>query len=178
MDRALPLKKSLNSNFSRQPKTTNSGILNPAIKQITDSTNLLLPQKNGRWRRKMAKKNLIPQVFKSAASYFFTKPATTMYPYVKPQIDDNFRGQPVFDMLLCVGCGLCGKECPARAIEMVNVEGKKRPQIRLDKCIFCFQCAETCSRHAITNSGFYELATMDKASLVIKPQSILQTIEV
>ena len=101
-----------------------------------------------------------------------------MYPYVKPQLDTNFRGQPVFDMQLCVGCGLCGKECPARAIEMVNVEGKKRPQFRLDKCIFCFQCAETCSRHAITNSGLYELATMDKASLVIKPQPILQTIEV
>ena len=125
----------------------------------------------------MAKKNRIPQMFKSAVSFIFTEPATTKYPYVKPQLSDNFRGQPVFDIQLCVGCGLCGKECPSRAIEMVEVEGKKRPQFRLDKCIFCFQCAETCPKKAITNSTFYELATTDKSSLVMKPQPILQKIE-
>jgi formate hydrogenlyase subunit 6/NADH:ubiquinone oxidoreductase subunit I len=61
---------------------------------------------------------------------------------------------------------------------MVDVDGKKRPQFRLDKCIFCYQCAETCPRHAITNSTIYELAAMDKASLVMKPQPILQEIAV
>jgi formate hydrogenlyase subunit 6/NADH:ubiquinone oxidoreductase subunit I len=86
----------------------------------------------------MAKKLRIPQIFKSTVSCFFTKPATTMYPYVKPQLPDNFRGQPIFDIRLCVGCGLCGKECPSRAIEMVEFDGKKRPQFRLDKCIFCY----------------------------------------
>ena len=126
----------------------------------------------------MAKKIRIPQIFKSAASTFFTKPATTMYPYIKPELNDDFRGQPIFDISLCVGCGLCGKECPAKAIEMVNVDGKKRPQFRLDKCIFCYQCAETCSKHAITNSTFYELATLDKSSLLVKPQPIIQEIAV
>ena len=124
----------------------------------------------------MAKKVRIPQMFRKAVLYFFTKPVTTVYPYVKPLLNDNFRGQPVFDISLCVGCGLCGKECPARAIEMVDVGGKKRPQFRLDKCIFCFQCADTCSRHAITNSIFYELATTDKSSLIMRPQQIIQEI--
>jgi formate hydrogenlyase subunit 6/NADH:ubiquinone oxidoreductase subunit I len=127
---------------------------------------------------KMAKKTRIPQIFKSAASYFFMKPATTMYPYVKPELNDNFRGRMMFDIRLCVGCGLCGKECPARAIEMIDVDGKRRPQFRLDKCIFCYQCAETCPRHAITNSTIFELATMDKASLVMKPQPVLQEVAV
>ncbi|MCL5949055.1 MAG: 4Fe-4S binding protein [Candidatus Bathyarchaeota archaeon] len=118
----------------------------------------------------MTKKSRVPPIFKKAVSYFFTKPATTMYPYVKPQLPDNFRGKPVFDIQLCIGCGLCNKECPSKAIEMVEIEkGKRRPQFRLDKCIFCYQCAETCPRKAIENSTFYELATMDKSSLIMKP---------
>jgi hydrogenase-4 component H len=121
----------------------------------------------------MAKKPRIPQIFKNAVSYVFIKPATTKYPFVKPQLSDDFRGQPDFDIQLCIGCGLCCKECPSRAIEMVNVDGKKRPQFRFDKCIFCYQCAETCPKKAITNSTFYELATTDKSSLVMKPQANL-----
>jgi formate hydrogenlyase subunit 6/NADH:ubiquinone oxidoreductase subunit I len=66
---------------------------------------------------------------------------------------------------------------PSRAIEMVEVDGKNRPQFRLDKCIFCYQCADTCPKKAITNSTFYELATTDKSSLIIKPQPISQQIE-
>jgi formate hydrogenlyase subunit 6/NADH:ubiquinone oxidoreductase subunit I len=125
----------------------------------------------------MAKKPRIPQIFKSAVSYLFAKPATNMYPYVKPLLSENFRGQPDFDIRLCIGCGLCCKECPSRAIEMVNIDGKNHPQFRLDKCIFCYQCADTCPKKAITNSTFYELATTDKSSLVMKPQPVLQKIE-
>ena len=125
----------------------------------------------------MAKKNRIPQMLNSAAGFFLTAPATTKYPYVKPQLPDNFRGQPLFNDQLCIGCGLCSKECPSKAIEMIEVDGKKHPQFRLDKCIFCFQCAETCLKKAITSSTFYELATTDKSSLVMKPQSIFQRIE-
>jgi formate hydrogenlyase subunit 6/NADH:ubiquinone oxidoreductase subunit I len=54
---------------------------------------------------------------------------------------------------------------------MVEVEGKKRPQFNLDKCIFCYQCAESCPRNAIKSSVIYELATTDKSSLVLKPQT-------
>ena len=126
----------------------------------------------------MEKKPRVPQIFKKEASYLVTKPTTTMYPHVKPQLHDCFRGRLVFDAQLCVGCGLCSKECPSRAIEMVEVDGgKRRPQFRLDKCLFCYQCAESCPTKAIKNSTFYELATTDKSSLIIRPQPILQKIE-
>jgi len=57
---------------------------------------------------------------------------------------------------------------------MVEVNGKKYPQFKLDQCIFCYQCAESCPRNAIKSSVLYELATTDKSSLVLRPQASVQ----
>jgi formate hydrogenlyase subunit 6/NADH:ubiquinone oxidoreductase subunit I len=115
------------------------------------------------------KKLHMPKMAKKAMEQIFTKPATSEYPFVKPKLSDNFRGQPVFDFSLCVGCGLCSRDCPAKAIEMVKVNGKKRPQFNLSKCVFCYQCADTCPRKAIKNSCLFELATTDKSTLIKVP---------
>jgi formate hydrogenlyase subunit 6/NADH:ubiquinone oxidoreductase subunit I len=74
-------------------------------------------------------------------------------------------------------CRVCVRDCPAAAIEIVEVEGKKRPQIRFDKCIFCHQCVESCPRNAIKSSVFYEMATTDKCALIQKPTSNLKHTE-
>jgi formate hydrogenlyase subunit 6/NADH:ubiquinone oxidoreductase subunit I len=140
------------------------------------------------------KKSRISPIFKRAASHIFTKPATTQYPFVKPKLPDDFRGQTVYTIESCniidIGTGLndgltldvksivgsncrvCVRDCPATAIEIVEVEGgKRRPQIDFNKCIFCHQCVETCPREAIKSSIFYELATTDKCALIQKPKS-------
>jgi formate hydrogenlyase subunit 6/NADH:ubiquinone oxidoreductase subunit I len=107
---------------------------------------------------------------KKAVEQIFTKPGSVKYPFEKPQLSDNFRGQPVFDFDLCIGCGTCGKDCPAKAIDMVSVDGKRCPQLNLSKCIFCYQCADSCPKKAIKNSLVYELATTDKSTLIKTPQ--------
>lgn len=80
----------------------------------------------------------------------------------------------MYDIDLCISCGLCSRDCPANAIEMVEVNGKRRPLFHLDQCIFCYQCAESCPRKAIASSKIFELATTDKSSLVVKPEEKVQ----
>jgi NADH-quinone oxidoreductase subunit I len=118
----------------------------------------------------MVKKLHVPLMAKKALQQVFTTPSTDKYPFVKPKLSDNYRGQPIFDSNLCIGCGLCSRDCPAKAIEMVSVDGKKRPQLNLSKCVFCYQCADSCPKKVIKNSCFYELATGDKSTLIKPPQ--------
>ena len=121
--------------------------------------------------KKMEKKShRLSPISRKAVSNIFNKPATIEYPFVKPKLPDDFRGQPIFDTNLCISCGLCSRNCPVKAIEMVDVEGKKYPQFDLGRCIFCYKCAEDCLKKAIKNSTIFELASTDKSSLVMKPQ--------
>jgi formate hydrogenlyase subunit 6/NADH:ubiquinone oxidoreductase subunit I len=114
-------------------------------------------------------KSKISPMFKEAFSSLFKKTATGKYPFVKCTPAEGFKGKQIFDTNLCIGCTLCARDCPAKAIEMVEVGGKKRPKFFLDRCIFCYQCADSCSRNAIKCSDIFELAAVSKASLVIEP---------
>lgn len=95
-----------------------------------------------------------------------------------PQLSVSSRGQPVFDVNLCVGCGVCSRDCPSKAIIMISSEGKKHPQFHLEKCVFCYQCADSCPKKAISTSAYYELATTEKSSLVVDPQICTYSIKI
>jgi formate hydrogenlyase subunit 6/NADH:ubiquinone oxidoreductase subunit I len=119
----------------------------------------------------MGKKSVVSPMVKELLAHLFRKPATSKYPLVKAEVPEGFRGKQVYDINLCISCGLCSRDCPAKAIEMVEVDGKRRPLFHLDLCIFCYQCAESCPRNAIKSSKFFELASTNKSDLVVKPEA-------
>ncbi|MDR0492561.1 MAG: 4Fe-4S binding protein [Nitrososphaerota archaeon] len=135
-------------------------------------------------------KSRISPIFKRAIAHLFTKPATTKYPSAKPVLPPDTRGRLIYEIKDCnaidfgsgpdfrldikvmrgATCHVCERDCPAAAIKIVEVDGKQRPQIDLNKCIFCCQCVETCPRGAIKQTDLYELAATDKESLIMKPK--------
>lgn len=58
----------------------------------------------------------------------------------------SFKAKPVVDKEMCVGCGICKRNCPAEVISMVN----KKPDFDYKGCIRCFCCQELCPEHAIS----------------------------
>jgi formate hydrogenlyase subunit 6/NADH:ubiquinone oxidoreductase subunit I len=96
------------------------------------------------------------------------KPATVLYPFVKVEMPENFRGRLKFDQEKCIGCKMCVRDCPSKAIEIETVGEKKyKALVYLDRCIYCGQCVDSCPKRALRNTKEYELATFDREKLKI-----------
>jgi formate hydrogenlyase subunit 6/NADH:ubiquinone oxidoreductase subunit I len=44
-----------------------------------------------------------------------------------------------------------------------------KPLIDLSRCIFCYQCADSCPRGAISSTIVFELASWHREELYVKP---------
>ncbi|OGS17599.1 MAG: hypothetical protein A2219_01160 [Elusimicrobia bacterium RIFOXYA2_FULL_50_26] len=95
------------------------------------------------------------------------KPATVLYPAERLEIPENFRGRPVFNPATCIGCMMCVRDCPAKAVKIEKVGEKKFScTFYLDRCIYCGQCSDSCVKKSITMSHEFELACFDRSTLV------------
>lgn len=108
-------------------------------------------------------------MLREALRSILKEPSTRKFPKAKVAAPTGFRGKQIFDNDLCVSCGLCARDCPANAIEMVDFEGKEKPVFHLDRCVFCYQCAESCPKDAIRASEIYEMAGFDRNDLSVRP---------
>jgi formate hydrogenlyase subunit 6/NADH:ubiquinone oxidoreductase subunit I len=96
------------------------------------------------------------------------KPATRRYPFEKSEVPPGLRGKLAYDMVKCIGCGLCERDCPAGAIKMIGKGKTSEFEVYLDRCTFCSQCEYVCPVDAITMTTEFELAGFSKQDLTLK----------
>jgi formate hydrogenlyase subunit 6/NADH:ubiquinone oxidoreductase subunit I len=119
------------------------------------------------------KKRRLPALIKDMGMCMLKKPVTEQYPFVKVQAPEGYRGRHVFYPEKCISCGLCERDCPSKAIELIEVSGRRLPHFYLDKCIFCYQCSEACPRKAIELSTNFEMSTTERAEMTVTPEEFI-----
>lgn len=116
--------------------------------------------------------------------HFFSKPVTLMYPDVRYELPERFRGAQVLKRdeegkERCVGCGLCPEICPSSAITLETSEGVEHEkqvdfyEIDLGLCIYCGFCQEVCPVDAVFMGKDYELSVTDPAKLKVSKGNML-----
>jgi len=93
----------------------------------------------------------------------FKKTATRTYPFTKEPAPERFRGKLVYKPETCVGCMMCVRDCPSRAIEIITVDKATKKFVMKyyeDRCTYCAQCVENCRFSCLNmSSEQWELAS-------------------
>jgi formate hydrogenlyase subunit 6/NADH:ubiquinone oxidoreductase subunit I len=105
---------------------------------------------------------------KEVLEHSVMKPATCNYPAEKRRMPEHFRGRIRYKAENCIGCKICMRDCPARAIEIIKKADKVfEAKFHLDRCIYCGQCVDSCPKDALELTPEFELAQVDKEKLTV-----------
>ncbi|MCX7940535.1 MAG: 4Fe-4S binding protein [Endomicrobia bacterium] len=130
---------------------------------------------------------------KEAIKALIKGPATTKFPLSPHTPPESFRGKPQPSQEGCIGCGACVEVCPTGAIKLrdevsseysvVSSEEMNTKRIpddsppatryliwHYDECVFCGQCARSCTTRSEKIPGVkmtteFDLATSDRQTL-------------
>jgi heterodisulfide reductase subunit A2 len=71
--------------------------------------------------------------------------------------------------LRCVACGVCTEVCPAGAIELVELRGRRQARVNPALCKGCGLCAAACRGAAITLHGFTDQQLLGQLAALLRP---------
>ena len=112
----------------------------------------------------------IATMLKDILEALFTKPATKPYPNLTPDQPERLRGKLHYNPANCTGCQLCVKDCPAMAIELIEIDKQNKQFVmRYDVgcCTFCAQCVQNCRFDCLSMSNDeWSFATDEKTNLI------------
>jgi formate hydrogenlyase subunit 6/NADH:ubiquinone oxidoreductase subunit I len=98
-------------------------------------------------------------------------PITEKYPFERREAPERLRGMLQWDWQNCTGCGLCAKDCPAEAIDMIVLDKQSRQFVmryNIDRCTYCAQCVASCRQNCLSMSAtHWELAGLQKDQFLI-----------
>ncbi len=99
------------------------------------------------------------------------RPITEKYPFDRRPAPERLRGALQFQPDKCSGCGICGKDCPANAIELITIDKKAKKFViryHIDRCTFCAQCVKSCNYKCLGMSNEqWELAALSREPFTV-----------
>lgn len=110
-------------------------------------------------------------MLRDALQSILKKPATGDYPAARPIAPERLRGRLHWDPSRCSGCRLCIKDCPANAIELIDIDRKNKRFVmryHIDRCTYCAQCVVNCRFDCLSmSSEEWELAAVNREAFEV-----------
>jgi formate hydrogenlyase subunit 6/NADH:ubiquinone oxidoreductase subunit I len=102
----------------------------------------------------------------------FRRNATRPYPFQKQAAPARLRGALQFiNREACTGCGMCAKDCPALALEVIVLDKAAKRFVMAyheDRCTFCAQCVASCNHDCLVmSSDDWELSGYSREPMAV-----------
>lgn len=109
---------------------------------------------------------------KEAITSLTKKPSTELYPLVKKEAPEGYRGRIKFHADKCINCGMCIRVCApdaiTRTIEKTEEGDKITFQFYLGQCTFCQMCADFCAKKAIELTKDYSMVGTNEEDFMVR----------
>jgi NAD(P)H-quinone oxidoreductase subunit I len=96
------------------------------------------------------------------------KPVTLLFPHERAEPVEGIRAKVTWEIEKCIGCNLCVRICPSRAIELTGKGREAEITYDVGRCIFCGECVDICPTKAIYATKEFELAFTRPRQMIIE----------